>query len=565
MQVRPWMDKYDQQPKLFTDFSIQLLNKRFSDVVRQRHDDPFIICRERSWSYGEINEAATRLANYFLGQGLVAGDRVAISLPNSAEFIISSLACLKVGIIAVLTNPRYTEFELEYQYQDSGARQVICRAEDYEKIAPVFQRGKTALEGVLIVGDKPADSQSSYLFADAVCIGAGDIKDFPWDIEEPVLIIYTGGTTGSSKGCCISTRNLNAVGLCWIEMCRVTTEVERYRVLATTPMYHIHGFQTTLNANIFLGGSIILPDNIDCDSILKAINTYEPNVWPAVPRQIIGLSCHDQLASSKVSKIQHVGCGSSPLPVVVMKHFEQVSGVPIIEGYGATETTMAVSCNPVRYRKIGSVGIPYPNTDCKVVDLATGNEEMPLGSIGELCFKGPQIISGYWQKPEETNNAFRHGWWYSGDIGYMDKDGFIYIVDRKKDMIICSGFKVFSSEVENVLNNHPDIAEAAIIGVADPVRTETVKAFIVMKQGKTLTTAELNRHCRQYLAAYKVPTLFEFIDQLPRTAILKIDKKALRKLSSDNIERGENVSQLQYFPFLYYRSTLPRRRLCQHV
>ena len=564
MQVRPWMDKYDQQLRLFSDKSIQLLNKRFAEVVKFRSNDRFIIYQDRSWTYGEVNDAANRLANYFSDLGIVAGDRVAISLPNSVEFIISTLACLKVGVIAVLTNPRYTEFELEYQYQDSGSRLVICRTADFAKISTIFKRGQAALEGILVVDDKPATATESYCFNDATC-GGGEVKDYEWNVEEPVLIIYTGGTTGSSKGCCISTRNLNAVAFSWIEMCRTHTDIDNYCVLATTPMYHIHGLQTTLNANIFLGGSIVILDDIDCDTILKAINTYQPNVWPAVPRQIIGLACHDGLASSKISKIQHVGCGSSPLPVVIMKHFEQLSGVPIIEGYGATETTMAVSCNPVRYRKIGSVGIPYPNTDCKVVDLQTGNEEMPLGTVGELCFKGPQIIARYWQKEEETLNAFRDGWWYSGDIGYMDKDGFIYIVDRKKDMIICSGFKVFSSEVENVLNNHPDIAEAAIIGVSDPVRTETVKAFIVMKKEKRLTAAELNRYCRQYLAAYKVPTLYEFIDQLPRTAILKIDKKALRKRSTENIERGENISQLQYFPFLYFRSTLPRRRICEHL
>ncbi len=561
MQVKPWIDKYDQPYKVFSDSSVQCINTRFAKVVSERPGQTFIISENKSWTYSEIDQYSIRLANYMLGQGICAGDRIAISLPNSSEFVISVLACLKIGVIAVLTNPRYTEFELEYQYRDSGARLVICRNSDFEKVSAIYQRGKTAVETILVSGVSGELGSGSDSFDDALYMGAGKVREAVTPANQPVLIIYTGGTTGSSKGCCINTRNLNAVAFGWIQMCRSHTDISRYRVLSTTPMYHIHGFQTTINACIFLGGSMIILDDIGCDAILKAINAYEPNVWPAVPRQIIGLTCHSDLNTSKISKIQHIGCGSSPLPVVMMKHFEQISGVPIIEGYGATETSMAVSCNPVNYRKIGSVGIPYPNTDCKVVDLEAGTEEVPLGTVGELCFRGPQIITHYWQKPEETAKAFRDEWWYSGDIGYMDKDGFIYIVDRKKDMIICSGFKVFCSEVENVLNHHPDIAEAAIIGVADPVRTETVKAFIVMKKGKSLSGNELNSYCRQYLAPYKVPASYEFLDLLPRTSILKVDKKALRKQALLRSDAGEGVD----FPFLRLQPMLAKRRICEHL
>ncbi len=258
-------------------------------------------------------------------------------------------------------------------------------------------------------------------------------------------------------------------------------------------------------------------------------------MWLAVPTLIRGITKHPGLAKSKMHKVQHIGCGACPIPVAIMNEFENIVGVPIIEGYGASETSMAVASNPMRKRKVGSVGIPYPDVDFKVVDITTGEQELKIGEVGELCFKGPQIAKGYWNKAEESAQAFRDGWWYSGDVGYMDEEGFIFVLDRKKDMIICSGFNVYSTEVEHVLTEHPKIVDAAVVGIPDEKRGESVKAFLVVKRGEIITEDEVKAYCRNNLAAYKIPTYVEFLEVLPRTPMHKIDRKALRKLERSRL------------------------------
>ncbi len=533
MPEKPWLSNYDPGINPDPEYSRLPLKDQFLELVRKQPGKPFIYYRKQVFSYAEIDTLAVRLANGMIAAGLKPGERVGVALPNSPELVVIFLACLKTGAIAVLTNPRYTIHELTGLYADCGARMLFCREAERGKFSEIRQRGKTALEQLVVLRKTPSVKRGGNRnWRDYhALIEQGHLAEprYRARLDDIVVLIYTGGTTGVSKGCCITNRNLIAVASGWKQMSQYFTDVDNYKILSSTPMYHVHGFQTAINANILLGGSMILLAEISVDRILSAINRFQPNVWPAVPAQIFGLLSHPDLTGSKANRIQHIGCGSSPLPLATMERFEKLVGVPIIEGYGASETSMAVASNPICRRKPGSVGIPYPNIDCQVVDVETGTKTLAPGEVGELCFKGPQIIREYWNNPKETALTFRDGWWYSGDVGYLDRDGYIFIVDRKKDMIICSGFKVFCNEVDNVLNSHPQIREAGVIGIPDPIRGETVKAYIALRPGEKVSVAQLKTFCRQYLAAYKVPTHFEFVEQLPRTAIQKLDRKHLRE------------------------------------
>lgn len=531
MKTKLWQKYYDPGVILSPTYLKIPLKEQFIAQAKEHPDRPYIYFLDQVITYREANIAACKLANALINSGIRKGDRVAITLPNIPEFIIAIQACLKAGAIIVLTNPRYKKRELIYQYSDSGAETVICFNKFADINIELLQERIGSLKRVIVMPNAELDSNFSkgiVSYEEFVRNSPEHEPEVDIALEDIAVLVYTGGTTGVSKGCCVTHNNLIAVSSGWKQMCQFFTDVDHYKVLSSTPMYHIHGFQTTINANILLGGSIIILPEITIDNIIKAINTHEPNVWPAVPTQICALINHPDFPTSKVKKIQHLGCGSAPLPVSLIKKFENMVSVPIIEGYGASETSMAVTSNPIRKRKFGSVGIPYPKIDFKVVDVETGEIKLPIGEIGELCFKGPQVIRQYWRHPEETALALRDGWWYSGDIGYMDEDGFIFVLDRKKDMIICSGFNVFCNEVDDILNSHPDILEAGVVGIPDIKRGETVKAYVVVEAGKKLSEKEVKDYCKQYLAAYKVPTTVEFIDILPRTSVHKLDRKALR-------------------------------------
>lgn len=531
MGNKPWYRYYDPGVDISPSYSNIPLKDQFTEWVQKQPDHPFIYYMNEVITYKHANTIACKLANGMLNIGVKKGDRVAISLPNMPEFVFAAHACLKIGAIIVPTNPRYTKNELTHQYINSGAETVIC-LDKYanSNIQILNERPETLKRIILLTKDSNSLTRKPRIIdfnelVNSSCAAEPAVRVL---LNDLVMLLYTGGTTGISKGCCITNTNLIAVASGRAEMCKYFTDFDNYKILCSAPLYHVYGFNTAINSNILHGGSIVLLPELTLDNILESINKYEPNVWPAIPAFIEGITKHTDLKEQKLNKIEMIGCGASPIPIATIKEFESIVGVPIIEGYGASETTAAITSNPYCKRKFGSVGIPFPNVDFKVVDIETGTKELLLGEIGEMCFKGPQVIKKYWKNPKETAIAFKDSWWHSGDIGYMDKDGFIFIVDRKKDMIICNGFKVFCNEVEEILNSHPKILEAGIIGIPDSKRGETVKAYVVVKPGEELFEGEIKEYCRLHLVAYKVPTHVEFINKLPRTPVQKLDRKTLR-------------------------------------
>jgi long-chain acyl-CoA synthetase len=305
-------------------------------------------------------------------------------------------------------------------------------------------------------------------------------------------------------------------------------------MLAVLPFFHVYGMTVTMNEAIYLAATIILLPRFQVDDCLEAINRYQPTRFPGVPTMYIAIINHPKVKEYNISSIKVCSSGSAPMPVEALKKFEELTGGKISEGYGLTEASPVTHANPFSgKRKIGSIGLPRPDTDAKIVDLETGERDLPPGEEGELCIRGPQVMKGYWNRPEDTARSLRDGWLYTGDIARMDEEGYFYIVDRKKDMIICGGYNVYPREVEEALYLNPKILEASVLGVPDPYRGETVKAFVVLKPGQKATAEEIIEFCRQNLARFKVPTLVEFRNELPKSHVGKVLKKVLREEGSN--------------------------------
>lgn len=498
-------------------------------------EKPFLIFNDIIISYASCNTMANKLAQGLLGLGVKKNDRVALMAPNIPQYVIALMACFKIGAIAVPTNPLYTVPEITHQFTDSGSETVIVMAAFADKVVQVMQQESSIVKRT-VVAQVPGkqielpDSENVFDF-DELIAGAEnvdpDIKVSPEDIA---MLQYTGGTTGSPKGCMLSNFNLVAMAAqdsAWYSPMVALSEI---RTLAAVPLYHIYGYNLNVNLALYVAGSVVLVAQPSVDNLLAAINQHKPTCFNAVPAMIIGLNQHPDTPQSKIKEIRGMVCGSAPLPVEAFKRFEELSGARIVEGYGMSETSNIVTGNPAyTRRKIGSVGVPFPDVDIRIVDLEDGTTEMPMGEKGELICRGPQLMSGYWENPEETADSLRDGWLYTGDIAYMDEDGFIFIVDRKKDMLICSGFNVYPRDIDEVMFTHPKVIEACTIGVPDPKRGETVKVFVVLKPGESMTEQEVIDYCKERLAGYKVPKLVEFIDELPRTSVGKADRKALRE------------------------------------
>jgi long-chain acyl-CoA synthetase len=346
------------------------------------------------------------------------------------------------------------------------------------------------------------------------------------------MLQYTGGTTGLSKGCVLTNENLASIAYqesYW--MTPVFEKTDHLRCLAAVPIYHIYGFNMNVNVNHVFGGTIIMVPQPSTDNILAAINQHEPNLFPAVPTMIIGLNQHPDITTSKIGSVRAVVSGSAPLPVEAMKTFEELSGAVITEGYGMSETSNIVTANPLHtVRKPGGVGIPFPDNDVRIVDLDDPTKEMPLGEPGELLCKGPSVMREYWNNPEETAKTFIDGWLSTGDIAVLDEDGHIFIVDRKKDMILSSGFNVYPREIDELMYTHPKVLQACSFGIPDEKRGESLKLTLVLKPGQELSVEEVRAFCKENLSGYKVPTEVAFLESLPVTNVGKPDRKTLRQM-----------------------------------
>ncbi|MED4781760.1 long-chain fatty acid--CoA ligase [Brevibacillus choshinensis] len=481
---------------------------------------PAVIDGDREWTYAQLQTDVERLAAALYSRGARKGDRMAIMLPNSAEYILSYYAIHRLGGVVVQVNPMYQPSELEYLLQDSEAEWFIGYREQAKKLEQIGMEGK-----LYTIWADPESLEEDSLYR---LISERHNSMPPLEVnprEDIAVLQYTGGTTGRSKGVMLTHYNLVGTVYQGFTFGGGVRRVEE-RILGMPPLFHVYGM-SRMNGTIFNAQAYICLPRFDVETVLKLIRKHRPTGFPAVPTVYIALLNHPELQPGDLDCIKTCGSGSAPLPVEVMQEFERKTGVPIIEGYGLSETSPGTHVNPSTRRKAGSIGIPLPNTDSKIVDMETGMRELPPGEPGELIIKGPQVMKGYWKKPEETAAVLKDGWFYTGDLATMDEDGYFYIVGRKKDLIIAGGFNVYPIEVEEVIYQHPAVAEAVVYGVPDAYRGETVKAAIVTRQNEQVTADEIIAWCTERLARFKVPRMIEFRNELPKTTVGKILRRTL--------------------------------------
>ena len=549
MDAKPWLSHYPKEISPEMEYGNRPLFDYLREAADLQPDKSAIHFMGKELTYRELHEQSVRFAQQIQSLGIQKGDRVAIMLPNCPQAVIAYYGVLMVGGVVVQTNPLYMERELRHQLGDSGAKMIICLDQLLPRVQKVQQ--DTALETIIVTGVQdylpfpkkqlfPIASKTKipkkrdlraiehvYLFLDIIEKGTTEMTPVTIDpIEDLALLQYTGGTTGLAKGVMLTHHNLIAnteQSRAW----QYRHESGKDTILGVLPFFHVYGMTIVMNLSIMQKAKMIIVPRFEAEEVLKIIKKQRPTIFSGAPTMYIALINHPDIEKYDLSSIQTCVSGSAPLPLEVQQTFERITKGKLVEGYGLTEASPVTHCNLIwGENKLGSIGLPYPDTVAKIVSPETG-EELETNEIGELVVKGPQVMKGYWNLKEETEKVLKDGWLYTGDMAYMDENGYFYIVDRKKDMILASGFNIYPREVEEVLYEHPDVKEAAIIGVEDSYRGETVKAFIVPKVGRTLSEAELDRHCRKHLAAYKVPRIYEFRDELPKSMIGKVLKREL--------------------------------------
>ena len=546
--LKPWLKHYDYWVPEEINYAQQSLYQIIAHAASQYGDKTATTFVGAELTYYQIKEQADKLAVALQKLGISKGDRVGIMLPNCPQYMVSVFAIFRLGAIVTNVNPIYTPREVELVANDSGMKAIIA----FDMVAPIVLGVKpnTKIENVIITnlldysGKPPADSpvpQGALSFRELIA-NAGEDKSPRVVInaaEDIAILQYTGGTTGIPKAAMLTHYNIFANALQMHMWSREFFKGGEGRVLLVIPFYHIYGLTCGMILGAWQGSMLILIPKYDVTMLLEAIQKYEPAYFPAVPTLFISLLNHPDAKKYGLDRVKRFNSGSAPLPVEVIEQFENLSGAMVYEGYGLTEASPTTHSTPMlAKRKIGSIGLPVTGTECKIVDLETGEHEVPVGEDGELCIRGPQVMKGYWNKPDETAIALRDGWLYTGDIARMDEDGFFYIVQRKKDMIIVSGFNVYPGEVEDVLYAHPAVMESAVIGVPDKYRGESVKAFVVLKESVQATTEELFEHCQKNLAKFKVPSTIEFVESLPKSNVGKILRRTLRELEEEKLKQS---------------------------
>lgn len=552
MTEKVWLKHYPNYIRANLDYEEIPLQQFLTNAARNTPEKIAIHFMGKDIKYKELHESALKFAQYLQQLGIEKGDRIALMLPNTPQTVISYYGALYAGATVVMTNPLYTEREIEYQLKDSGAKVIVSLDILYPRIMKVFKN--TTLENVIITSIKDylpfpknllypyvqkkeqgvqvhvAHSGVSHQFMEILKTSQAIEPTIDFNFEEDLALLqYTGGTTGFPKGVMLTHKNLIAnTRMCAEWLTEPNDQSEPPVILGILPIFHVYGMTTVLLYTVMQGGKMVLLPKFNAEMILKTIQKQRPTLFPGAPTIYIGLINHPQIKKYDLSSIKACISGSAPLPAEVQEQFEELTGGKLVEGYGLTESSPVTHANLLfeNIRQKNSIGIPWPDTDAMIVD---GSIERPRanGEIGELVVKGPQVMKGYWNRPEENAMTLEDGWLKTGDLGYMDDDGFFYVVDRKKDVIIAGGYNIYPREVEEVLYEHPDVVECVAAGVPDPYRGETVKAYIVLREGATTTEADLNKFCRENLAAYKVPRIYEFRAELPKTAVGKILRRAL--------------------------------------
>ncbi len=545
-----WLSSYEQGIKENVEFKDGLIPQYLEESTKNFPDNMALIFQGYTLTFTELSEMVARFAAALKSFGIKKGDSVAILLPNVIPCVVAYYATLKIGGIVVLNNPLYSDRELEHQFTDSNSTFLITL--DLLATRMVKLREKTNIKTIVYtsIGDylpfvkrllfplvakkkglaaDVAPAENLYKFKDILARNAPDYTQADIRIDDVAMYQYTGGTTGVSKGVMLTHKNLS-YQIQQIEAWFPGFDKGAEVMLGALPIFHVFGMSVSMNLAIRMGWTNVLVPKPQPEPLLEAINKFKVTFAPLVPTMYIGMLDHPDMAHTDLTSVKGCFSGSAPLPLEVINNFQEKTGSIIVEGFGLTESTPVTHINPFSgNRKQGSIGLPIPNTECKIVDLEDPAKEMPVGEPGELLIRGPQVMKGYLGKPDETKKTMTEdGFLRTGDVATMDEDGYFYIVDRIKDMILSGGFNVYPRDIDEVLFEHPKILEACAIGIPHPKRGEAVKVFVILKEGQEMTAKEVIDYCDTKLAKYKLPVEVEFRQELPKSNVGKILRKDLR-------------------------------------
>jgi long-chain acyl-CoA synthetase len=510
-------------------------------------------------TYRELDHLSDKFATALAALAVKKGDKVAIFLPNIPQFIISYYGAIRIGAVETAISPLYKEREVEHQLKDSEAETIVV----LDALYPVAEKilSHTNVKRVIVTSLKEympsakaflgsllkkipthriERAPNIYFFQEL--LGQHEANPPKADIdpkEDIVALQYTGGTTGLSKGAMLTHINLVSNATCCDEWLRGTRGGETF--LTVLPLFHIYGMTTGMNAPILLAGKMVMLPRFDAITTFQAIQKHKVTVFCGAPTMYAMLLSHPDLSKYDLKSVRFCISGSAPLPPEVQKKWMEVTGGVLVEGYGLTESSPVTHCNPLdktlKTVKVGSIGLPWPDTDSKIMDIETGERELGLGETGELVVRGPQVMKGYWKMPEESASVLRSGWLYTGDIAKMGEGGYFYITDRKKDLIKYKGYSVYPREIEDVIYEHPAVKLCAVVGKPDPIASEIPKAFIVLKEGKTATAEELKEYVNSKVAPYKAIREVEFRAELPMTLVGKVLRRVLQEEEREKVTK----------------------------
>jgi len=555
MEDRLWHKSYAPGVKKALEYEKITLSQALTRSAEKFPNHTALNYMGKKITYRELNELVNRFARALIDMGVKPADKIAVCLPNIPQVIISNLAILRIGAVAVQNNPLYTERELEYQLNDSDSKLMITLT----LLIPRIQKIKPSTQINKIIGchintylpfpkkqlfpfvkkdmyRKVEPTEDVRVFGDLIGNFSSDPVEDASQWDELAALLYTGGTTGVSKGVMLSHANLSCDAQQFAGWFPDINPGEE-RLMGNFPVFHIAGFAAIQNFITWQGWENIMVPRPEPKINIELIKKHNPTFLPGVPTIFVGLLAEPDFRKLDFSAMKGFFSGAAPLAADTIKDLNELTGAMMCEVYGSTETTAMVSITPWGGKiKPGTVGVPVADTDIKIVAVDDPDRELEIGQPGEVAIKGPQIMMGYYKKPEETAEVLKDGWFFTGDIGQFDEDGYLTIVDRKKDMIIAGGYNIYPVELDGVLMGHPKILEACTIGLPHEYRGETVKAFIVVKEGQELSEDEVAAYCKENLAAYKVPKLIEFIDELPKSAVGKILRRKLKDMEMEKIE-----------------------------
>lgn len=553
MEIKPWLKHYDEGvPHTLEPYPEHTLLDVVSETARQKPDHPALLFKGTSLSYAKLEKLSDAFAAALAAKGVKKGDRVVLLLVNSPQSLIAQLGAWKAGAIVAPVNPLYTEPELEHALQECGAETIVVLTPFYEKIKTIQPRTNVRL--IIATNIKeylpPFMRILFTLFKEKkeghrITLQSDDLwmKDMIRQYsnahrpevfisqDDPALLLFSGGTTGTPKAALGSHRALLISGMQIHSWLTGTLENWKDTVMLNMPLFHVYGNIGVLCPCLVGHNTMTLvPNPRDLDDLIKTIRKTRPSLLPGVPTLFAALLNHPEVQAGKVDfkSIKICISGAASLHTETKNRFESLTGGRLVRGYALTESMMAAVISPVREpSKADAVGLPLPDVEIRIADSDTGEGSLPPGEIGEILIAAPQLMMGYWERPTETDEILHDGWLYTGDIGYLDEDGYLFIVDRKKEVIKPSGFQVWPVEVEEVIASHPAVAEVGVAGVPDMYQGEAVKAWVVLCQGHEVTIDALRDHCRARLIGYKVPKHMEFRDSLPKTLVGKVLRREL--------------------------------------